>query len=167
MHAILWGSESCDCNKDEYDRRNALCLWNPKNHCFENMAPRLPQSCAAVSAAGGLCVASGPIYILLISPINPFRCMATVGYNATVLVYNRIRTVWEEMGILRSEGDMQCDACYCRWVRIYPPPGCLWRLWWSESTPTQPFHPDGNVFCWCYMVSLWNIWLSYLDLLPE
>jgi len=28
MHAILLGSESCDCNKDEYDRRNALCLWN-------------------------------------------------------------------------------------------------------------------------------------------
>jgi len=29
MHAILWGSESCDCNKDEYDIQNALCLWNP------------------------------------------------------------------------------------------------------------------------------------------
>jgi len=28
MHAILWCSESCDSNKDEYDRRNALCLWN-------------------------------------------------------------------------------------------------------------------------------------------
>jgi len=50
MHAILWASESCDCNKDEYDWRNALCLWNPKNHCFRNAAPSLPQSCAAVSA---------------------------------------------------------------------------------------------------------------------
>jgi len=29
MHAILWGSESCDGNKAEYDRRNALCLYNP------------------------------------------------------------------------------------------------------------------------------------------
>ena len=34
MHAILWGSESCDCNKDKYDSWNALCLWNPKNHCY-------------------------------------------------------------------------------------------------------------------------------------
>jgi len=29
MHAILWDSESCDFNKDKYDTRNALCLWNP------------------------------------------------------------------------------------------------------------------------------------------
>jgi len=29
MHALLYGSKLCDCNKDEYDRRNALCLWNP------------------------------------------------------------------------------------------------------------------------------------------
>jgi len=29
MHAISWSSESCDCNKDEYDRRNALGWWNP------------------------------------------------------------------------------------------------------------------------------------------
>jgi len=28
MHALLWGSKSCDCNRDKYDRRNALCLWN-------------------------------------------------------------------------------------------------------------------------------------------
>jgi len=28
MHAILWDSESCDWNKDEYDERNALCLRN-------------------------------------------------------------------------------------------------------------------------------------------
>ena len=29
MLALISGSESCDCNEDEYDRRNALCLWNP------------------------------------------------------------------------------------------------------------------------------------------
>jgi len=29
MYAILWCSESCDCNKDDYERRNALSLWNP------------------------------------------------------------------------------------------------------------------------------------------
>jgi len=51
MYAILWGSKSCDFNKDEYDRRNALCLWNPKKHCFGNAAASLRQSCAAVLAA--------------------------------------------------------------------------------------------------------------------
>jgi len=51
MHTILWGSESCYCNKDEYNRQNALCLWNPKNPCCENTAPSLLQSCTEVSAA--------------------------------------------------------------------------------------------------------------------
>ena len=27
-YTILGGSESSDSNKDEYDRRNALCVWN-------------------------------------------------------------------------------------------------------------------------------------------
>jgi len=51
LHAILWCSESFDCNKDEYDTENAMQLWNPKNHCCENTARSLPQSCAVVSAA--------------------------------------------------------------------------------------------------------------------
>jgi len=51
IHAILWCSESGDCNKDEYERRNALWLWNHKNHYFENTAPSVLQSCAEVSAA--------------------------------------------------------------------------------------------------------------------
>jgi len=44
IYAILWCSESCDCNKDESDKQNALWLWHPKDHCCENMAPSLPQS---------------------------------------------------------------------------------------------------------------------------
>jgi hypothetical protein len=51
IHAILWCSKHCDCNKAKYYRRNALWLWNPTNHCGENMTPSLPQSCAKVSAA--------------------------------------------------------------------------------------------------------------------
>jgi len=51
MHAIVYGSESGDCNKDEYDITNTLCLWHPRNHCFENMAPSLTQLCAAITAA--------------------------------------------------------------------------------------------------------------------
>jgi len=129
MHSILWGSESCDSNKDEYDRRNALCLWNPRNHCFENTAPSQPQSCAAVSA-------------------TPFRSMVTIGHNATVCVYNRIPTEWEETAKLRSEGDMLCDQWFWCWAQSILPLGCLWRLWWCASTLTQPFCPDGNVFCW-------------------
>jgi hypothetical protein len=44
IHDILSCCKSCDCNKDQYDRGNALWLWNPKNHLCENMAPSLPQS---------------------------------------------------------------------------------------------------------------------------
>jgi len=51
IHAILWCSKACDCNIDKYDRRNALWLWNPKNHCCENMAPSLPQTSAEVTAS--------------------------------------------------------------------------------------------------------------------
>jgi hypothetical protein len=44
IHAILWCGESSDCNKDQYDWWNAVCVWNSKNHWCENMAPSLPQS---------------------------------------------------------------------------------------------------------------------------
>jgi hypothetical protein len=43
---------------------------------------------------------------------------------------------------------MQRDAWYWRRAWSNPPPGCLWRLWRSASTLTEPFRPDGNVFCW-------------------
>jgi len=58
-------------------------------------------------AYGTLCVASGPIYILLIYLMNPFRRMVAVGHNATEFVYNWIPTEQEEMAKPRSEGDMQ------------------------------------------------------------
>jgi len=40
------------------------------------------------------------------------------------------------------------DSWSWRRARIIPPPGSLWRLWRSASTLTEPFRPDGNVFCW-------------------
>jgi len=76
-------------------------------------------------AYGTLHVASGPIDILLMYPMNPFRRMVTVGHNATVFFYNRIPTEPEEMVKLRSEGDMQCDALFWRWARCSLPPGWL------------------------------------------
>jgi len=51
IHAILFCSESCDCNKDQYDRRNAFSLWNPMNHWCESMAPSLLQTWSQVTAA--------------------------------------------------------------------------------------------------------------------
>jgi len=76
-------------------------------------------------AYGTLRVASRPIYILLTYPMNPFRRMVTVGHNPTVIVYSRIPTERYETTKPRSEGDMQCDACYWRWARSSLPPGCL------------------------------------------
>jgi len=52
IHAILWHSESCDCNKDQYDRWNTLWLWNPKNHCCVRIWHQVSRrDCAEVSAA--------------------------------------------------------------------------------------------------------------------
>ena len=76
-------------------------------------------------AYGTLRVASGPIHILLMYPMNPFRRMVTVGHNTTAFVYNRIPTEREETAKLRSEGDMQRDTSYWRRARTSLPPGCL------------------------------------------
>jgi len=45
---------------------------------------------------------------------------------------------------------MQRAAWYWGRARSNPPPGCLWRLWRSASTLTEPFRLDGNIFCWCH-----------------
>jgi len=47
------------------------------------------------------------------------------------------------------EGDIQCDTWYWRWARSKPPRWCLWRLWQSASTLTEPFRPAGIILCWC------------------
>jgi len=76
-------------------------------------------------AYGTLDVASGPIYILLIYLMNPFRRMVTVGHNATVFLYNGIPTEPEEMAKLRSEGNMQCDTSLWCWAASSLPLGWL------------------------------------------
>jgi len=76
-------------------------------------------------AEGTLRVASGPIYNLLMYPMNPFRRMLTVGHNATVFIYNRIPTEREETAKARSDRDMQRHASYWRRARSSLPPGCL------------------------------------------
>jgi hypothetical protein len=48
--AILWGCESCNCNNEEFDRRNASCLGNAKPQHYVNLVPSVTQGCAAVSA---------------------------------------------------------------------------------------------------------------------
>jgi len=71
----------------------------------------------------------------------------------------------------RPEGDVQHDAWYWRRARSHPPPGCLWLLWQSASTLTEPFRPDGNVFCWCptrsHRASQWWFLPLQLWLLPD
>lgn len=49
--AILWSSESHDCNKHYYNRQNTFCLCNPKNNCCENMIGCLVQIWAEVSSS--------------------------------------------------------------------------------------------------------------------
>jgi len=69
--------------------------------------------------------ASGPIYILLMYPMNRFRLTVRIDQNATVVVYHRILTEREEMVMQRSDSDMQHNRAYCRQVRSSQPPGCL------------------------------------------
>jgi len=74
---------------------------------------------------GTLRVASGPIYILLMYPMNPFRRMVTVGHNATVFIYHRIPLEREDTAKPRLEGDMQRDTSFRRRARSSLPTGCL------------------------------------------
>jgi hypothetical protein len=43
---------------------------------------------------------------------------------------------------------MQRDAWYWGRAQSNPPPGCLWRLWWSMYTLTEWFRPDWIIFSW-------------------
>jgi len=55
---------------------------------------------------------------------------------------------------------MQHNGLYWHWAQRNLPPGCLWRLWRSSSTLTQPFSPDSNVFCW------WTLFQAVRLLIP-
>jgi len=81
--------------------------------------------------------------------MNPFRHMATVGHNTKVIVYNRRLTELEGTVKQWSEGDMEHNGLYWRWARSSTPPGYIWRLWRSASTPMERFPLNGNIHCWC------------------
>jgi len=93
--------------------------------------------------------------------MNPFRRMVTVGHNARVFVWNRRPTEREETAKRRQEGDMWRDVWSWCQARSNPPPGCLWWLWRSASTLTEPFRPDGNVFCW-WLSSITNASAAFI-----
>jgi len=86
--------------------------------------------------------------------MKPFRCMVTVGHKARVIVWNCRLTERKETVKQRSESDIQRDPSH--WHRAWsnPLPGCLWRLCWSTSTPTELFRPNRIFFCWWGSMSL-------------
>jgi len=81
--------------------------------------------------------------------MNPFRRIVTLGHNARVIFEHWRRTEREETVKQWSEGNIQCDALFWCWARSNPPPGCLWQLWRSASTLTEPLHPNRIFSCWC------------------
>jgi len=87
MHGIVSGSKVCVCNKEKYDRRNALCLRNLMNHYFGNTAQSLPQSCAAVSASPKFVIATTTQVWFIIgyrqSETNLLNCDRRAISNAT------------------------------------------------------------------------------------
>jgi len=107
--------------------------------------------CAQVEGTWGEISRFHPLHcnpVASVYPMNPFRCMVTVGPNARVIVETRRPTEREELFKQRLEGNMSCDAWYWGRTQSNPPPGCLCRLWWSAYTLTEPFSPDGNIFSW-------------------
>jgi len=156
IHAILWCSESCDCTKDQHDQWNALWLWNPMNHWWENMAPSLPQSlcrglcslcCLLQILSRGLSssrslpqscaeVSEAPIFdysncqsrSILNSPLS-LQVLPEVCENAPAeseTTLQSSRVGWGHLGVLRSSGEGYQSA---------------WEVWvWI---------PDRITFSWC------------------
>ena len=103
IHAVVWCSEACDCNNDEYNGWNALWSWNQKNHCCENTARRFPQSCTEVSAALKVSRRSTPRSQLLqnLTILDGALQNSLVVSGSTLL---SSRGAWEHLEVLRSTG---------------------------------------------------------------
>jgi len=126
---MVWCSEFCDCNKNEYDERNALQLWNSQIHCCENIVPSPPkclrwgltcswyllQTCAEVSAASKFDNHKGRI------SEHPENALAES--ESTV---QSSKGTWEHLEVLRSTGEGS--------RRVWEV--CVWL-------------PDRSTFCWC------------------
>jgi len=105
-------------------------------------------------AYGTLSVASGPIYILLMYPMNPFRCIVTVGHNATVFIYNRYRQ--SEKKRRNCDWRVICNATRC--IGAGRGVVCHWGvsdgsdgarpLWQSHSGRTEMYFADEQNVQW-------------------
>jgi len=137
MHGILWCSESCDCNKDKYDKTKYLVvMWEPllweysiksraELRSYLGCSRSIPQSSAAVSASLEVSRRSAQrsqelqnLTILDGAPEN-----ALTESESTLL---SSRGVWERLEVLRSTGDVA-------------------RSVWEDCV----LLPDRITFCWC------------------
>jgi len=108
-------------------------------------------SCAAVDGTRGEIFAASPVTWQSEWKRVPIEPIPTCGHNWPQCLSGRLTLETEkreEAVRLWSGGDMQCNVWYSRLARSNPPLGCLWQLWRSASTGTQPFHPDVYVFAY-------------------
>jgi len=105
---------------------------------------------AQVEVTRGEIFAASPITLQSRCNRIPNEPIATYGQSWSQCQSDRLNrrpTEQEEMVKQWLEGDMEHDALNWWSARHTPPLGCLWRLWRSASTPTEPSRLDGNVFC--------------------
>jgi hypothetical protein len=90
--------------------------------------------------------------------MNSLWRMVTIGHNARVFVSNRRLTERDERVTKWSEGEMPPNTLH--WSRAWSNPQLefLWRLWQSATTLTEPFRPDGDIFCLCF-----TLWLFFVE----
>jgi len=85
---IHCADESSDSTRDEYDKRNALWLWNCNNHCCENMAPSLLQSMrSGLSCCWGLLQTCSVVSAALDVSCRPAETSQQLQY-LTILMVN-------------------------------------------------------------------------------
>ena len=141
MHAIVWGSESCDCNKDDYDRRHAMCLCNHEIYCFENTAQSLLLSCAVVSAA--LEVSHTPAQRShLLHNLTILIVMSGSFLNAPPKL--EVLSGAPENALAESESTLQCSRGVCEHLEVLGSAGEGYRSVWDVCVRL----PDWFTFCW-------------------
>jgi len=135
---------------DKYDRRNGLWLWNHKNHCCENTAPSLLQSCAELHRRSQLFQNLTILQVNSWSILNaPPSLQVRLGApeNALAESENTLLSssgAWEQLEVLRSTGEVD----YSVWeIGMLLPDRFTFCWWdcWSRSLAVQdlvrPFTP--------------------------
>jgi len=137
MHAILWCSESCDCNKDEYDKTKCLVdmkeplLWEYSIKSPAELrsglghSQSIPQSCAAVSASLEVFCRSTQRSMELQNLTIPDGAPGNA-YAESERTLLSSRWVWERLEVLRNTAEVALSV----WE------DCMWL-------------PDRITFCWC------------------